>query len=358
MKQTINLRQMGCIAGVMVFANKILVLPSLFYDRVGVDGLFILIGMFLVELLLLAIFFKVKSVFKTETFFQVLSRIFTKYGAYILSFLFACFFILKAITGFNISLMYLKNQVYFEAGEYIFLLCFLTIANNFVFKGLRSMSRTVEFFYVIIIILAFFCISGTLLNFMGFPNFLTHSVGEITTSSFSYLLWFGDSLFFFLIMDKIEYKKEKRKTVYLTVIINMIIVFLLYLIFYSAFRYTGFMHNNAASEVLTFSNKFSGIGRVDIAAVVVVMILNYFQFSVYNLAFDAMLENIIPKNKKIYSVVIFDVIFFILLALLFTDFTRSIDIATNYLSYVALPLQYIVPFACLIPCCFRRKKHD
>ena len=87
MKQSINLRQMGCLAGVMIFANKILVLPSLFFDKLGADGLFILIGYFLVDLLLLAVFFSIKLIYQKETFFDVLSTFLTKYGAIIVYFL-------------------------------------------------------------------------------------------------------------------------------------------------------------------------------------------------------------------------------------------------------------------------------
>ena len=152
MKEKINLRQMGCLAGILIFANKILVLPSLLFEKSNVDGIFVLFFFFLLELFLLAVFFKIKSKFQAESFFHILSLFFTKYGAYLIYFLFCVFFLIRALLTFNVSLMYLKNQVYFEMGEYVFLICFLSISNNLVFRGLRSMARTTEFFYIFLML--------------------------------------------------------------------------------------------------------------------------------------------------------------------------------------------------------------
>jgi hypothetical protein len=348
MKQTINLRQMGCLAGILIFANKILVLPSLFYDKVGVDGWFILLFYFTIDLLLLAVFFKVKTIFKKETFFEVLSKFLTKYGAYFVYILIAFFFIMRMVATFNISLMYLKNQVYFEEGSTIFVICFLVVANSLVFKGLRSTCRTIEFFYPVILLLAFICIFSTITNFNDLPLFFNNSIGVMAENSFNFLFWFGDTLFFFLIMDKIEFKKEKVKTVYITVIINMVIIALLHLTFYSVFKYTGFMHNNAASDVLTFSNKFVGLGRIDILAVFVVMILVYFQLTIFNMSFDASLSALIPKENKLYSVVIFDLLFLSVLYLWITDFTKAINLSFTIMPFFTLLLEYLLPILCLI----------
>ena len=356
MKQTINLRQMACIAGIMIFANKILVLPSLFFDKVGVDGFFILLGYFIIDLILLAVFFRIKSVYKKETFFHILSKFLTKYGAYVVYALIAVFFLIKTVTTFNISLMYMKNQVYFEAGEYIFIICFLTISNNLVSRGLRSTGRTIEFFYSMIMILAFVCIFATFGNFTSMPLFFVNPLSKLGLEGFNFMFWFGDTLFFFLIMDKIEFKKEKAKTVYITVIINMLIISALHFVFYSAFKYTGFMHNNAASDVLTFTNNFLGIGRIDIFAVIVVMFLVYFQLTIFNMAFDASLSALIPNESKIYSIVLFDVAFFIILALWITDFTRAIDISYSIMPYFTLILEYILPIICLIVCLMERRR--
>ncbi len=358
MKGTINLRQASCIMGILVFANKVLILPSIMYEKVGVDGIFLLVGLFLVDLLMLWVFFKIKTNNPETTFFQVLSKTITKYGALAIYVLLCVFFLMKALTIYNVSLMYLKNQVYFEVGEYVFLICFLAISNNLALRGVRSTARTTEFFYFGIILLIVLSTYAACANFGGLPIFFNHTFTELFSSSFSYLFCFGDVLFLFVIMDKIEIKKEKHRTMYICVIVNMILTFLLYGVFFSVFKYTGFMHNNAASDVITFSNNFAGVGRIDILSVIVIMFLNYFQLAFYNLAFQSSFSAVFPKGNKIMSTVIYDLLFVVLLYFFVSDYTKVFAIDTNIMPYFALVLQYIIPIICLIPILFKRRKYE
>ncbi len=359
MKQSINLRQAACIAGLLVFANKVLVLPSLFYEKVGVDGIFMLIGLFLFDIALIAVFFKLKKAFPHSSFFEILSKFLTKYVAIFIYVLLCAFFLMKALTTYNVSLMYLKNQVYFEVGEYLFLICFLTITNNLALRGLRSTARTTEFFYYLIVGLILFSTYAMCANFTELPVLFNVPFGKIFKSSFSYVFSFGDMLFLFLIMDKIELKKTKQRTLYFFVIFNMLLTFVLYGVFFSVFKYSGFMHNNAASDVITFSNNFAGVGRIDIISVIVIMFLSYFQLAFYNIAFDVSFSSIFPKGKKYYSVIVYDLLFLILLYFVITDYTKAFVVDLNYMPYFAILLQYIIPLLCLVICFFsRRGKHE
>lgn len=358
MKGTINLRQASCIMGILVFANKVLILPSVMFEKVGVDGIFLLVGLFLVDLFMLWVFFKLKHKFPDKTFFELLTKVITKYGAIFVYVLFCGFFVMKALTIYNVSLMYLKNQVYFEAGEFLFLICFLTLSNNLALRGLRSTARTTEFFYFGIILLIVLSTYAACANFGELPVFFNNSLGKLFTSSFNYLFCFGDVLFLFLIMDKIEIKKEKQRTMYICVIVNMVLTFLLYGVFFSVFKYTGFMHNNAASDVITFSNNFAGVGRIDILSVIVIMFLNYFQLSFFNLAFQSSFSAIFPKGNKIISTIIYDLLFVVLLYFFVSDYTQVFAIDTNIMPYFALVLQYIIPTICLVATLFKRRKED
>ena len=356
MKQTINLRQASCMAGILVFANKVLVLPSLFYEKVGVDGILLLVGMFLFDLTMISIFFKLKNKFPQMTFFEILSRVITKYGAIIIYVLFCAFFVMKALTTYNVSLMYLKNQVYFEAGEYIFLICFLTISNNLALRGLRSTARTTEFFYLFVIFLILFSTYASCVNFTSLPVLFTTPLNKLLSSSFSYIFCFGDTLFLFLIMDKIEMKDGKQRTMYILVIVNMLLTFILHGVFFSVFKYSAFMHNNAASDVITASNSFSSIGRIDIISVIVIMFLSFFQLSYYNIAFSASFSAIFPKGNKIFSTVIYDLAFILLLYFVITDYTKAFVVDFNILPYFAVLLQYIIPILCLIGSFFIKRR--
>lgn len=355
MKETMSLRQMACLCGFMIFANKVLVLPSLFYESVGVDGVLLLILLFVAEILLLSIFIRLKKRFQTESFFQILSKFLSKYVAIIIYILIAFYFLIKAVTIYNVALLYLKNQVYFEAGENVFLICFLTISNNLVLRGKRSTGRTCEFFYAFTVILIFLCVLASCTNYIGVPTMFNHSFFDLTKNTFPYLFFFGDTLFFFLIMHKIEYKKDSVKNVFIFAIINMILTIALYAVFYSVFRYNGFMHNNAASDVITFSNKYSGVGIIEFVAVIIIMILEYFQLTVYNTAFHETFSTIFPKQSKVASIVTFDVMFIFLLFFILKDYVYSLAFNMSIMPYFALILQYILPIFVLILSFFVKK---
>lgn len=360
MKNSINLRQMACIAGTLVFANKVLVLPSLLFDDIGVDGIFCLIFMFSIDILLLWAFFKVKKTFPTATFFEILSKIFTKYGAYIIYFCLMIFFFFKAVLVYTVTLMYLKNQVYFDAVEYVFLICFLTITNQLTFSGLRTASRTLEFFYSFIMLLIFLCAYTTATNFNGFPVFFNTPILDIGKISFKNIFAFGDVIFFFVIMDRIDLTKGKKRTVFFYAIFNMLIVLLLYGVFFSVFKYTGFMHNNAASDVITYSNKFVNFGRIDIIAVIVITMLNYFQLGIYSKGCDYTFCSIFKTKNRIYSIVIFDIFFVLAIFVFIADYTVALNIARTIIPYISIVLQYAVPILCFVfaLCQKKGRKYD
>ena len=61
MKQ-ISIRQCGVIIVMCIFANKILLMPSLMYERTSADSIFVMLLLFLLDFVMLPIFIKLKSI--------------------------------------------------------------------------------------------------------------------------------------------------------------------------------------------------------------------------------------------------------------------------------------------------------
>lgn len=59
--KSVNAWQIGILLFILLFANKILVLPSLLYDGAKVEAFFIPVILFALELGLLVLFYKVKN---------------------------------------------------------------------------------------------------------------------------------------------------------------------------------------------------------------------------------------------------------------------------------------------------------
>ena len=64
MKETITTRQTAIMASILLFANKILTLPSLLYEYAKGDVLLIFLMMFAIDIGVLFIFFALKKKYK------------------------------------------------------------------------------------------------------------------------------------------------------------------------------------------------------------------------------------------------------------------------------------------------------
>ena len=76
--RSINVWQAGILLFVLMFANKILVLPSLLFEGAGMESIFILIFFFLLELGLVLLFLALKKKFPTQSFSQILISLLQK----------------------------------------------------------------------------------------------------------------------------------------------------------------------------------------------------------------------------------------------------------------------------------------
>ena len=74
MKETISTRQTAIISALLIFANKLLVLPSLLYERSKADGFFAILILLALEMLLLFMFLKVKNAYPNLSFYELIKQ--------------------------------------------------------------------------------------------------------------------------------------------------------------------------------------------------------------------------------------------------------------------------------------------
>ncbi len=346
--KTISSRQTAVLASVMLFANKILVLPSLLYEYAKADSIFIMLLLLLAELGLLFIFFRLKRRFPDLSFYQIIKQKMGVFMAKSLYILIAIYIFYKILLVYNVSYVYFRVQVYLDASFYIFVLVFLLVCNSSVMRGLRPLVRGMEFFYYFLITCFVFCLLLSVANFNKFPLFFDAPAGEFFLGGFKHLFCFGDVLILFLLMDriKIENKKDEKQILTYTLIV-MALILILYIMFYSIFNHTSFVHKNAISDIITFSYRFTNIGRLDMVAIVLVMFLSLFQISVALYVFCDCFNKIFPSLGKIYGVITFDLIFLGFVLLSVFDFLQVTALGVLVVPYFALVLQYILPIVCL-----------
>ena len=139
------------------------------------------------------------------------------------------------------------------------------------------------------------------------PTFFVSSAKDIFYSLYKYAVTFGDFAFLFLIIDKIDYKKSEEKKVYFLAIFAIFLVLALFYLFYSKYQVTAFMHNNALADLLVFSVKFNAVGRLDIVAMLTIMMITLFEIELMCYIFCDGFTSLFPLLNKKYAIVVFDV---------------------------------------------------
>ena len=144
--KSINIWQTGIFIFIIIFANKVLLLPSLLYRDANVEGIFCYLILFLLEIGLIFLFIVLKSKFPNVSFASLVKEKFGIVTLKIIYFLLIIFFFCKLILIYNVTYIFFKDLIYKENDTIIFLVCFLPIINYLAFVGLRVLGRTCQLF--------------------------------------------------------------------------------------------------------------------------------------------------------------------------------------------------------------------
>ncbi|MBO5395204.1 MAG: GerAB/ArcD/ProY family transporter [Clostridia bacterium] len=355
MKDRISIRQAGVLMVLVILSNKVLLLPSLFFERSGTDGIFSLIIAFSIEMIFLPILLKLKNKHPDKSFYEILKGCLSSAGGKIVFIALGVFMFIKALLTFSIVYVYFKQEIYQEEFLVLILFCMLPVVTHAVVSGLRALSRTIEFFFTIIVVGFFVCLSLSLFTSISFPSFFISSASSVFSSAFTYFIVFDDFLFFFIIIDKIDLKTGKSKSLYFYALLGMVMVVLLFFFFYAKYPVTAFMHDNALADLLVFSVQFSAIGRLDIVAMITIMLITLFQVEIYSFGFCKCFEEVFPPLNRKHALALFDVIFILIFTLHVGNHADIVEFAGGWFSYLALAIGIIVALVSLIICFIRRK---
>ncbi len=353
MENKISASQAGFMLALLVFSNKIISLPSFLSTFAGGDSIFIILIYFVIELLLIGVFFVLKTKFPDKSFFDVLKSKLTLFGA---GFFYLCglvYFYFKTFLTFFSAFGYFKSEVYLDSSEFIFLATVLIVCSCLVSGGIRSLGRTMQFFFIPIVTGLVLCLVVSFSNYNS-PLILFDTAPSLFFRGFlRFVFGFGDSLFLFFIMDKISISRKWKKKLISKIIFTMSIILTGYFLYFSMFKFTGFMHTNAVSDIITLSHELFYLGRVDIVAVVTLMVMTILQLGIYIYIFCNSLRSLIPKTTINFNLLIFNILFLMGYFAFFESYGFVLKIVTGDLIILAILLQYALPIITLF---FKRKQ--
>jgi hypothetical protein len=118
------------------------------------------------------------------------------------------------------------------------------------------------------------------------------------------------------------------------------------------------MHNNALADLLVFSVQFNAIGRLDIIAMITIMMITIFQMEIFCYAFCDGFLKIFPLLNKVYSIVIFDIIFLLLYYFLIGNYEAIVNSTFGWLEIIGAIASYVFPLICLVISIIKGEKHE
>ncbi len=345
--------QTGILIFVLMFANKVLVLPSLVEGKAKWEVILIFGLLFSFESMLLAVFYFVKKRNPETSFFELLKNRFG--NVFLISvciFLFFYFFS-KSVFLYSIIRVFLRSVMYRKCANILFVVCLLPVVNFVAYAGVRSFGRTLQIFFPIL----FFAILGCLIvGVLASKNdliFYGLDFKSFALNAFKYSGAFGDMAFLFLIMDKIKIKKSQWKVVFSLSAVGMAFVVAVCVVFVFTYSSTAFLHPFAFFELLSFVKEYEGLGRLDIIPVLVIMFLTYFQMAVYFKAMLLTMENVFVKTDEKYFVGFVDVMFVLVVSVFLTNLSTTLWFVQHVLSVFSIAVFVLLPF---ISICLKRRE--
>ena len=340
--------QVGIMLFIILFSNKILVLPSLLYEGAKLEAYFVPIILFVLEFGLIYLFYRMKRAFPTQSFAEILQKYFGKVVMKVILFLIMLFFIFKAILLYNVTYLFFKTLIYQDSSNILFLFCFIPVITHLGIMGLRVMGRTMQIFFPLIVGVTVFCIVIGFLGIKDLPLLFQSSIGDIALTSIKHIAGFGDSLLLFLIIDKITIKRGQWKVIFSLSGISMFLVISITAVFLFTYTYTSFLHPFALFEIMCYVKEYGGVGRIDMISMLLIVILTYFQLAIYLKMFMLSFLEVFGKINEIISAISFNLFFILAISYVVLNLGKAILYGENFLPYFAILPFVVVPVLCFI----------
>lgn len=355
--KSINAWQTSIFIFVLMFANKVLILPSLLFEGAKMESLFVVVVLSVLELGLLYVFYLLKNRFPNQSFSYVLKNHCSKIVMWSIYFLFMVYFLSKAILMYNITYIFFKTVIYKDGDNFLFLVCLLPIINHLSCCGLRTMGRTLQLFFPVVILLVSFCVLVGFFGINSTPLLFQSSISELFLTTIRHISAFGDMIFLFVFMNKIQIKKGQWKIVFSVSAISLFLVILVTLVFMLSYTYTAFMHPFALFEIMNYVKEFGGTGRIDILSMIVIIVMTYFHLAIYLKSFMACFQTVFYKIDKVYSVITFNLLFLFLVTFVVQNLEVAVFFGENILPYLSIFSFVLLPIFSIF-CHFKRKRRD
>lgn len=271
--KSLTARQTGIVLFLSVISFKLTILPALVYEFMQNDSWFIILIWMLIDLGALIVMLWFICKYPNMTFQQVLRKAFGNtvyrivFAMLFVYFMVKTFFLIKEIANYC-------NEILFDDFQWLnFIIPMITLVGFAMTRSIRSIARTIEFFFIFIFVTMNVVVLMSIGDF-DFSNFLpvlNNGIGQVISGLFLATFAFGDYLviLFFMGDIKIESKKIFKSKIVFYAFLAITTILNINMAIIGVFGVTTLNQNLALSDLTLHSSTPVTIGRLDWLTIIV-----------------------------------------------------------------------------------------
>ncbi len=299
----ISSHQFILISIFLLLSTKILTFPPIVYEFAKKDAFWsILFGAIFDFIILFLVIILLKK-HQDITFFELLNKTFGKFVSKLLLSLMFVFILFKVVYLAEETFTFFVKFLYDELNVWIYIIPIAFVCGYFSVKGITTISRTIEIFYIFVLLGIFIC-ALTSIDGVDFNNILPifeNGFSQTLDGLWAQLFYRGNGLILLLFMGKIKFSnhfvlKFTSATLFASLLL-LSITFIFYLVYGPSTIYVEF----ALADLPQYNPFVSDLGRLNWLAVVVCVIALILTTSVLLYALSLCLRWIFGFKRSLVS---------------------------------------------------------
>ena len=304
-----------CLCSISV---KIASLPGYMSTIAKGDFWLVALGIFISEIISLWIILDISSKVRDKTFFDLIKENISSKLSKLIEILFSIFFIVKTLICIYETEIFIKNTIYEDFNEWIFLFVFLLFLIYVSKKNYMVLGRVGE-------LIIWVAIAGGVISLMLsvleidisniLPIILKNDITTLLNCAGKSSFWFGDYLIFFILMGNIKFDEDTSKNIKRILIgysVMALFIILLFIVFECLFKNVTTIYETAISGVSHYIPRFNDF-RIDWLSDIMWVIVQIYSSAVWFFLSKITLNNLFNINnsknniKDIYIPIIFSI---------------------------------------------------
>ena len=258
----------------LLLSTKILTFQPIVYEFAKKDAFWSILLGAIVDIIILFLVVLLLKKNQNITFFELLQKIFGKIVAKIFLAIMFVFILFKIVYLAEETFSFFVKFLYEDLNLWIYILPMAFVCGYFSIKGITTISRTIEIFYIFVLIGIVLCALPSIegINFDYIMPFFENGLSQTFHGLVPQIFYRGNGLILLLFMGKIKFSnhfvlKFMSAKVFATILL-LLITLLFYLVYGPSTVYVEF----ALSDLPQYNPFVSDLGRLNWLSVIVCVI--------------------------------------------------------------------------------------